>query len=66
MINTLLSWLHLRQDALTKAMGAIEDGKQMLEAQQVTIEEQRELIDRQRRIIRAALSRSDSEAKPEG
>ena len=45
MINMVLSWLHLRQDALTKASAALQDCKQMLEAQQVTIEEQRKLID---------------------
>ncbi len=43
MIKTVLSWLHLRQDALTEARKALDSARQIMAAQQVTIETQREL-----------------------
>ncbi len=43
MIKAVLSWLHLRQDALTEARKALADAQQTLIAQQVTIESLREL-----------------------
>jgi hypothetical protein len=44
MIKTVLSWLHLRQDALTEARKALDSAHQIMAAQQVTIEAQRELL----------------------
>ncbi len=43
MIKAVLSWLHLRQDALTKAKAALADDSQIMAAQRVTIEALREL-----------------------
>ncbi len=43
MIKAVLSWLHLRQDVLTEARKALDSARQIMAAQQVTIEAQREL-----------------------
>ncbi len=42
-LKVALSWLHLRQDALSNAKTVVADTQQTIEAQQTTIEGLREL-----------------------
>ncbi|KKL24009.1 hypothetical protein LCGC14_2419640 [marine sediment metagenome] len=43
MINALLSWLGLRRDTLIEAKKALDGARQIIAAQQITIEGHREL-----------------------